>query len=177
MKNDKFDIIKFFPQSVRTYYYIYPFPTGRIFLFSDEKYLKALIYGYGFQSSRLSRNNFEEKITKPIKGAVKFLDKYLLGADDSFKDLDLAGYTDKEKRVYRELSKVPFGKSLSYNDLAVRAGIRGGARFVGNTMAKNRFPIIIPCHRVIKSNRQMGNYSSGVSIKKFLLEHERFLDF
>jgi methylated-DNA-[protein]-cysteine S-methyltransferase len=50
--------------------------------------------------------------------------------------------------------------------------VPGGGRFVGNAMAKNMFPVFIPCHRVIKSDGAMGYYSGGVHIKEFLLAHE-----
>lgn len=86
--------------------------------------------------------------------------------------LDLEGYTEREVAVYRELVKIVSGDRISYKDLAVKSGIPGGARFIGNTMAKNRFPVIIPCHRVVKSDGSMGNFSGGVEIKEKLLRHE-----
>lgn len=87
--------------------------------------------------------------------------------------LDMNGYTDKEINVYRELIKVKPGTTVSYGELALRSGIPRGARFIGNCMAKNRFPVLIPCHRVIKSDGSTGNFSGGVDIKEFLLEFER----
>ncbi len=86
--------------------------------------------------------------------------------------LDMDGYTDKEVAVYRELIKIKPGETISYGGLASKCGVPGGARFIGNTMAKNRFPVIIPCHRVVKSDGSMGNYSGGVDIKEKLLRHE-----
>jgi len=86
--------------------------------------------------------------------------------------LDTSGYTENERRVYRELIGVAPGQRISYGELAVRCGFTGGARFIGNAMAKNRFPVIIPCHRVIKGNGEPGNYSGGADIKRNLLAHE-----
>jgi methylated-DNA-[protein]-cysteine S-methyltransferase len=86
--------------------------------------------------------------------------------------LDLSGFTRKEIAVYGELLKVPPGKTISYQRLAEKAGIPSGGRFVGNAMAKNMFPIIIPCHRVVLASGAIGNYSGGIGIKKFLLGHE-----
>ena len=86
--------------------------------------------------------------------------------------LDLSGYTVREIRVYKELIKIQPGSRISYGSLAEKSGIPSGARFIGNTMAKNRFPIIIPCHRVIRSDGTMGNYTGGNHIKAFLLDHE-----
>lgn len=98
---------------------------------------------------------------------------HALDKDEKRINLDLSGYTENEVRVYRELVKVAPGKTISYGTLAGKSGIERGARFAGNVMAKNRFPVIIPCHRVIKGDGSMGNYSGGVSIKRMLLDHER----
>lgn len=86
--------------------------------------------------------------------------------------LDGSTYTDKQIRVYMELIKVAPGETISYGRLAEMSGIAGGARFVGNTMAGNRFPVIVPCHRVIRGDGSMGNYSGGTEIKRMLLDFE-----
>ena len=117
-------------------------------------------------------NNF---ITDEMNRAIEFLDHYLLGERGMFPKLYLKCFTDKERAVYNELIKIPFGSTISYNELAENAGIKNGARFVGNAMAKNLFPIFIPCHRVIKANRGLGNYSAGMETKRFLLQHEKVL--
>ncbi len=87
-------------------------------------------------------------------------------------DLDLGIYTLKEIAVYRALLETEIGATVSYEALARRAGIPRGARFVGTAMAKNSFPIIIPCHRVIRSDGTVGRYSAGDGIKRLLIEHE-----
>jgi O-6-methylguanine DNA methyltransferase len=86
--------------------------------------------------------------------------------------LNMSTYSEKELKVYLELLKIQYGETISYGDLAANCGFHGAARFIGNTMAKNKFPIIIPCHRVIKSNGSLGNYTGGVDIKKSLLSFE-----
>jgi len=86
--------------------------------------------------------------------------------------LDLSGCTEFEKKVYMTLRRVPAGKVISYGALAKRAGYPGAARAVGSTMRKNRLPIVIPCHRVVRGDGSMGQYSGGVKWKRWLLEHE-----
>ena len=86
--------------------------------------------------------------------------------------LDVSGYTGNQQNVYRELVKVTPGETISYGVLAERSGIERGGRFVGNAMAGNAFPVIIPCHRVIKGDGSMGNYSGGIDVKRMLLVHE-----
>ena len=84
----------------------------------------------------------------------------------------MSSYTVNEIRIYKKLLEIRPGKTISYGDLAEYSGIARGARFTGNCMAKNNFPLIIPCHRVIKKDGSIGNYGGGVEIKKFLLKHE-----
>ncbi len=89
--------------------------------------------------------------------------------------LDLTGYTPFQRRVYAALRKVPAGKTITYGELAKRAGYPGAARAVGSAMRKNRLPIVIPCHRVIQGDGSLGAYSAGVKWKRFLLECEKVL--
>jgi O-6-methylguanine DNA methyltransferase len=75
------------------------------------------------------------------------------------------------KRVLRLLAKVPYGQTITYGELARRAGCPGAARAVGNVMAHNRVPILLPCHRVVAKNGP-GGFSAGKGWKKFLLNLE-----
>lgn len=78
------------------------------------------------------------------------------------------------RKVYKALCKVPAGQTITYAELAKRAGSPGAARAVGTAMAKNPFPVIIPCHRVVAGNGKLGGYSGrgGVATKRQLLEME-----
>jgi O-6-methylguanine DNA methyltransferase len=87
--------------------------------------------------------------------------------------LDLSAFTENEFRVYERLLYIPCGGTISYGALARESGFPSGGRFVGNTMAKNSFPVLIPCHRVVRSDGKPGNYTSGPHKKIFLLEHEK----
>ena len=80
-----------------------------------------------------------------------------------------------ERSVYESLIKVPAGKTISYKELASLAGSPNAYRAVGSVMAKNRFVIVVPCHRVIKEDGNLGNYSSprGTKTKEWLLNHEK----
>jgi methylated-DNA-[protein]-cysteine S-methyltransferase len=76
-----------------------------------------------------------------------------------------------ERRVLVEVSKIPKGEVRTYKEIASSLGSRGW-RAVGNVMAKNPFPLLIPCHRVVKSDLTIGNYRGGVAMKKELLKNE-----
>ena len=83
-----------------------------------------------------------------------------------------SSFSDFEKKVYGIVSAIPRGQSRSYKWVAARAGSPGASRAVGNALNKNPYPVVIPCHRVVKSDGSLGGYSKGVSIKKRLLETE-----
>jgi len=74
--------------------------------------------------------------------------------------------------VYRIVTGIPWGHTLSYSEVAAAAGSPGAARAVGSAMAANRFAPFIPCHRVIHSNGSIGEYGGGITLKKALLEME-----
>lgn len=77
-----------------------------------------------------------------------------------------------QQGVWNELMTIPFGKTISYLDLARKTGDTKATRAVANANGKNNVAIIVPCHRVIGSSRELVGYSGGLWRKKWLLEHE-----
>jgi methylated-DNA-[protein]-cysteine S-methyltransferase len=78
-----------------------------------------------------------------------------------------------QRKIWQRLILIPFGETTTYQDLALQSGYNlNYARAVGNVCNKNPIPIIIPCHRVIGKNKKLIGFSSGLEIKKWLLEHE-----
>ncbi|MBU0479037.1 MGMT family protein [bacterium] len=90
---------------------------------------------------------------------------------DNYK-IDFTGYTDFEISVLKETRKISYGKTKNYSDIAKAIGKPKAARAVGNALAKNKTPILIPCHRVIKSDGSLGGFTMGLEWKKKLLELE-----
>jgi len=88
--------------------------------------------------------------------------------------LDLSDQTPFQEAVLEACRRIPYGKTASYADLARAAGNPGAARAVGGTMANNPLPLVIPCHRVVRSDGSMGGFSSpqGVKEKQRLLALE-----
>jgi len=86
--------------------------------------------------------------------------------------LDMASKTDFEKKVLAACFQIPRGAVLSYGELAGRVGSPRGARAVGRVMAGNPFPIVIPCHRVVRGDGTLGGYGGGLAMKKVLLAWE-----
>lgn len=106
--------------------------------------------------------------------AVKHqLMQYFKGKQKEFSiQLHIQG-TPFQQAVYKELLKIPYGKTISYKDLAMKINKPTAYRAVGNANNKNPIAIIIPCHRVIKNNGDQGGYASGTSMKEKLLTLEQ----
>ena len=100
--------------------------------------------------------------------------RFLAGAQDTFLDvdLDLEGATEFERRVTEMLRGVPAGETVTYGELAALAGHPNAQRAVGTFCARNRFSIVVPCHRVVAADG-IGSYGSlGIGYKRRLLELE-----
>ncbi len=77
-----------------------------------------------------------------------------------------------EEKVYKKLLEVPKGKVTTYRELAKAIGLKNGQRVIGRIMNKNPYPVIIPCHRVIKSDGKIGGYAWGEKVKAKMLSNE-----
>lgn len=107
--------------------------------------------------------------------AVRQIEEYLLGKRRVFDfPLDLQGYTPLAGQVLAACQAIPFGAMKTYRQLAVELGRPGMARFVGNMMARNPLPLVIPCHRVVGSDRLLHGFGApgGLATKAWLLTME-----
>ncbi len=104
------------------------------------------------------------------------LQAYVSGTRDDFRDvaLDLSALTGFQRRVVHHCRRIPYGRTLSYGQLAAKVGSPHAARAVGNVMASNRYALIVPCHRVVGAGGALGGYSApdGLQLKRRLLEME-----
>jgi len=101
------------------------------------------------------------------------LSEYFAGTRKEFAvPLDFPG-SEFQQRVWKGLQRIPFGRTLSYEELAQRIGSPGAQRAVGTANGRNRIAIVIPCHRVVNKNGDLGGYGGGLWRKQALLELER----
>lgn len=109
----------------------------------------------------------------PIDPLRRELDEYFEGRRQRF-DLavDLRLLADFNRRVLRELARVPYGEVVTYGELAARAARPRAARAVGTVMNRNPLPIVLPCHRVIGANGKLVGYGGGLERKEALLRLE-----
>ena len=120
--------------------------------------------------------NSEEKITDIIpdllEDCVIQLNEYFEGTRTKF-DLKLNPEgTDFQKKVWKQLEQIPYGKTMSYLELSKQLGDVKAIRAVANANGKNPLWIIVPCHRVIGSDGSLTGYAGGLNRKKWLLDHE-----
>jgi methylated-DNA-[protein]-cysteine S-methyltransferase len=110
---------------------------------------------------------------RPIDPARRQLDEYFAGKRQRF-DLavDLKLQADFNRRVLRELARVPYGEVVTYGELAARSARPRAARAVGTVMNRNPLPIVLPCHRVIGANGKLVGYAGGLDRKERLLRLE-----
>jgi methylated-DNA-[protein]-cysteine S-methyltransferase len=147
---------------MKTYYYS---PIGTILFEYNEIGMSKLIFTNSIEYEPVE----EEELSSIWK---KQLDEYFTNKREIFDiPLDLKG-TDFQKRVWSELLKIPYGKTISYKELSLKLGDVKSIRAVGAANGANPVSIIVPCHRVIGSDGSLTGYAGGLWRKQWLLEHE-----
>jgi methylated-DNA-[protein]-cysteine S-methyltransferase len=107
-----------------------------------------------------------------LKECINQLKEYFNGTRSSFSlTIDLEG-TPFQLKVWEELLKIPYGKTISYMEIASRLGEPKAMRAVGGANGSNPLSVIVPCHRVLGANGKLVGYAGGLLRKKWLLEHE-----
>src|SRR5271165_56377 len=113
----------------------------------------------------------------PLDPVRRELDEYFSGRRREFElDLDWALVGRFGRRVLKVTSEIPYGGVQSYGEVAADAGSPRGSRAAGNALGSNPIPIVIPCHRVLRSGGALGGYGGGVERKRWLLELEGALE-
>jgi len=140
---------------------------GKVILYGDDNFLCGLeFYKEDFIQPQWIEN--KDKFNKVITE----LELYFKGKLQNFSiPLKIKG-TKFQQQVYNALLQIPYGKTISYKELAKNAGNQKAYRAAGNANGKNRIAIIIPCHRVIASDGSIGGYGGGLFIKRKLLNLE-----
>lgn len=155
-----------------TYYTKVESPIGELLLVSDGKDLIRVSMDKQKYAAEIGDDWVQKKDVPALKLAAEQLKSYFAGLLDHF-DLPLAFRgTEFQNKVWQELTKIPFGQTISYGELARRVGSPKASRAVGLANGKNPIAIIVPCHRVIGANGTLTGYGGGLPRKKKLLEME-----
>ena len=124
----------------------------------------------------LERSSGAEGERAKLSAIAKRLQAYADGEPDDFIDIEVRDYatTDFKRAVIERCRAIPYGETMTYGELAYAVDAPRAARAVGNCMATNRVPILVPCHRVLATGGRLGGYSAGegVRLKLRLLEME-----
>lgn len=144
----------------------------KIIVLASSKGIKKIFFNSAPQLSDLSKATKLHSDDPYLFGIFNQLKEYFAGTRKEFNvPLDIEG-TDFQKKVWNELQKIPYGKTISYKSLAEKLGDVKAIRAVGKANGQNPIPIIIPCHRVIGSDGSLTGYVGGLDVKEKLLEIE-----
>jgi methylated-DNA-[protein]-cysteine S-methyltransferase len=139
-------------------------PLGKLKIQCSEEYVSAVLF-YEQEDEEASHHPL-------LQECIIQLDEYFSGTRNAFElPLQQEG-TPFQQRVWELLLEIPFGKTISYHQLAKQHGDLKAIRAVASANGKNNIAIIVPCHRVIGSNQSLTGYAGGLWRKKWLLEHE-----
>lgn len=129
----------------------------------------------GLASLRKLNKKSDQKLSQE-EGLNQFnteLKEYFSGTRKDFDlPLDVEG-TDFQKAVWKAVAKVPYGKVVTYSDLAKQIGHPKAVRAVGTALGKNPVCIVVPCHRVVPKSGGIGNYAYGAPMKQWLIDFEK----
>ena len=101
------------------------------------------------------------------------LDTYFGGLPVDVEIGDFVAGSEFERAVWQEISRIGWGQTLSYGEIARRVGAPGGAQAVGLAAGSNPLPIVVPCHRVVGATGELVGFGGGLARKRWLLDHER----
>lgn len=124
---------------------------------------------------RVLHAEFEEGSSPVIVEAIRQLNEYFAGKRKEFDVPLLFVGTDFQKTVWNELLKIPYGKTISYGEMARNIGMPKAVRAVANANGANSMSIFAPCHRVIGSDKSLTGYGGGLEAKEYLLKLEHVL--
>ena len=146
--------------------HIYNSPVGNIGLLIEDHNLISISL-----TNPMLKGIEAKKDSESFKYIITQLDEYFFEGRKKFDIAFKISPTNFRLKVYQEMQKIPYGKSITYSDLAGKVGSPKAFRAVGTACGKNPLPLIIPCHRV-KAQSGLGGFTGGLDIKRFLLNHE-----
>lgn len=148
-----------------TYYHS---PVGMLRISGTENYISEISFYDKVQKAEVKKKNLPPLLIQCVEQLIQ----YFHGERRKFELPIHQPGTKFQQDVWNELLVIPFGKTISYQELAIRTGDSKATRAVANANGKNNIAIVVPCHRVIGANRELVGYAGGLWRKKWLLENE-----
>ncbi len=153
------------------FYYVLQSPVGKLLLVGDVDGLQQLQFQDGKHPQPIEagwKNN-----RRPFRHIISQLEDYFDGRLKQFSVTCSLKGTDFQQKVWKALRTIPYGKTVSYGDIAKQIGKPNASRAVGAANGQNPISIIVPCHRVIGANGKLVGFGGGLPIKQSLLELEQ----
>ena len=150
-------------------------PLGTMFAVATDGEITRLDFTDAKYVAKLDDDAIEDAKDPVLASCAKQMAEYFAGKRDTF-DLPVAPRgTGFQESVWREIARVPFGKTITYSELARRAGAPGSARAAGAATGRNPIAVAIPCHRIVGADGSLTGYAGGLPRKTKLLELEGVL--
>jgi len=150
-------------------------PLGAVLATAEGGYVTSVNFIAANSAPPLGKDWEEDPRSSPLKECAEQLADYFAGTRQRF-DLPVAPRgTPFQERVWREIERVPFGQTITYSELASRAGAPGSARAAGAATGRNPIWIVVPCHRIVGADGSLTGYAGGLERKRKLLEIEGVL--
>ena len=145
-------------------------PIGELRIEATSRGVRRIDFHAG--ASRAAKTAADPAAQSHLERAVRQLREYFAGKRNAFElDLDMAG-TPHQLRVWQALLGIPYGRTLTYGEVAARLGKPRAARAVGRACATNPVPVVVPCHRVVGGDGALHGFGGGLWRKKVLLDLE-----
>lgn len=157
------------------YYDFCESPHGRILVVAVEEALAGVYFEGQKYHPALASDWRRDAHHAPLRQAVRELDEYFRGERRCFETPLAPEGTPFQRAIWQAIAAVPFGSTISYVELARRAGHAGSARAAGAATGRNPLTIVVPCHRVLGADGSLTGYAGGLHRKRALLEHEGVL--
>tara|TARA_B100000686_G_C16802828_1_gene987395 strand:- start:5165 stop:5686 length:522 start_codon:yes stop_codon:yes gene_type:complete len=160
-------------------YIVFPSPLGKTGLASRQgKLINVSPYTKNSTTYQQALSSHYESPIKErsilFKDLIRQFNLYFNGVLETFTcQLDLSNGTTFQQTVWKAMRRIPYGQTRTYKWVAHSIGHPKAYRATGNAIGKNPFSIIIPCHRVVRENGNIGGYSNKISLKKYLLKLEK----
>jgi methylated-DNA-[protein]-cysteine S-methyltransferase len=147
-------------------------PLGPVIAIADDAGLTHVDFVGAKYERKTAPGWIEDPAAPALRACGKQLAEYFAGRRTAF-DLPLAPQgTPFQQRVWQEIARVPYGKTITYGELAKRAGAPGQARAAGAATGRNPLGVVVPCHRIMGADGSLTGYAGGLDRKRGLLELE-----
>ncbi|HXB60521.1 MAG TPA: methylated-DNA--[protein]-cysteine S-methyltransferase [Candidatus Acidoferrales bacterium] len=157
---------------MKSYMYLKTETLGDLLLVATPSHLVGVYFANQHNGPKLSADWKMDPSHPILQQAGKELHEYLAGKRTDFSvPLSNAG-TEFQREVWKQIARIPFGKTISYSELAQRVGAPKATRAAGTATGRNPLGIIVPCHRVVGKDGGLGGYAGGLDRKKSLLKIE-----